>query len=45
MKTTVPIRLYPTPDHAALVRAHCREDITTSNVLVAALASDVLPEG
>jgi len=45
LKTTVPIRLYPTPDQAALLRAHCREYISTINVLVQALDSDVLPEG
>ena len=45
MKTTVPIRLYPTPEQAALLRAHCQEYISTVNVLVAALDSDVLPEG
>jgi len=45
MKTTVPIRLYPTPEQAALLRAHCWEYISTINVLVHALDSDVLPEG
>jgi putative transposase len=43
--TTVQIRLYPTPEQAALLRAHCQEYISTINVLVAALASDVLPDG
>ncbi len=45
MKTTVPVRLYPTPEQAALLRTHCKEYISTINVLVAALDSDVLPEG
>jgi hypothetical protein len=45
VKTTVPIRLYPTPEHAALLRAQCQEYISTSNVLVQALDSDVLPDG
>ena len=45
MKTTVPVRLYPTPEHAATVRAHCQEYIGTVNVLVAALDSDALLDG
>jgi hypothetical protein len=45
MKTTMQIRLYPTPAQAALLRAHCREYISTINVLVAALDSDMLPDG
>ena len=45
MKTTVPVRLYPTPEQAALLRTHCQEYISTINVLVQALDSDVLPEG
>ncbi|MGH2516281.1 MAG: RNA-guided endonuclease TnpB family protein, partial [Ktedonobacterales bacterium] len=45
MKTTGPVRLYPTPEQAALLRAHCQEYISTINVLVAALESDVLPDG
>ena len=45
MQTTVPVRLYPTPDQAATLRAHCQEYIGTVNVLVAALDSDVLPDG
>jgi IS605 OrfB family transposase len=44
-KTTVQVRLYPTPDQSAILRAHCQEYISTINVLVAALDSDVLPEG
>jgi IS605 OrfB family transposase len=45
MNTTLPVRLYPTPDQAATLRAHCQEYINTVNVLVAALDSDVLAEG
>jgi putative transposase len=45
MKTTVPIRLYPTPDQAATLRMHCQEYISTINVLVHALDSDMLPDG
>jgi putative transposase len=45
LKTTVPIRLYPTLDQAAILRAHCQEYIGTINVLVQALDSDVLPDG
>jgi len=41
--TTVPVRLYPTPDQAALLRAHCQESIRTITVLVQALDSGVLP--
>ena len=45
LQTTVPVRLYPTPEQAALLRAHCQEYIGTVNVLVHALDSDVLPDG
>jgi putative transposase len=44
-KTTVAVRLSPTPEQAALLRAHCQEYISTINVLVQALDSDVLPDG
>jgi hypothetical protein len=44
LKTTVLVRLYPTPDQAATLQAHCQEYISTINVLVQALDSDVLPE-
>jgi putative transposase len=44
-KTTVQVRLYPTPEQATLSRAHCQEYISTINVLVQALDSDVLPDG
>ena len=45
MKTTVPIRLYPTPEQAALLMAHCQEYISAVNVLVRALDADILPAG
>src|SRR5215469_16007602 len=45
VKTTVPVRLYPPPHQAAILRAHCQEYISTIKVLVAALDSDVLPAG
>ncbi len=45
LKTTVQVRLYPTPDQAALLHAHCQEYISTINLLVTALDSEVLPEG
>jgi putative transposase len=45
VKTTVQVRLYPTPQQAALLRAHCQEYLSTITVLVAALDSDVLPDG
>jgi IS605 OrfB family transposase len=45
LQTTVPVRLYPTPAQAALLQAHCQEYISTVNVLVQALDSDVLPDG
>lgn len=44
LQTTVPIRLLPTLGQAALLRAHAQEYIGTSNVLVAALESGVLPD-
>lgn len=44
MKTTVQVRLYPTPEQAEFLQAHGQEYISTSNVLVQALVSDVLPE-
>lgn len=45
MKTTGQVRLYPTPEQVALLRAHCQEYVSTINVLVQALDSDALPEG
>ena len=41
-KTTLQLRLYPTPEQARLLLAHCQEYISTVNVLVAAFDSDVL---
>jgi len=43
-KTTLQVRLYPTPEQGHLLMAHCMEYISTVNVLVAALESGVLPE-
>src|SRR5260370_36988684 len=43
MKSTLQVRLYPTPEQATLLRAHCQEYISASNVLVQALDRDVLP--
>jgi IS605 OrfB family transposase len=39
------VRLYPTPEQAALLGAHCLEYISIINVLVAALDSDILLDG
>src|SRR5262249_42955342 len=44
LKTTVSVRLYPTPDQGAILHAHGQEYINTVNVLVHALDSDVLRE-
>ncbi len=44
LKTTVCVRLYPMPDQASILRAHCQEYIGTINVLVQAIDSDVLPQ-
>jgi IS605 OrfB family transposase len=44
MKTTIQLRLYPTSEQAALLRAHCREYISTINVLTHALDAGVLPD-
>ena len=43
-KTTVHVRLYPTPDQADILRAHSQEYIGAINVLVQALDSDALPQ-
>lgn len=45
MKTTLQVRLYPTSEQAALLRAHCEEYISALNTLVRALDADVLPDG
>jgi putative transposase len=44
VKTTVQVRLYPTPEQAALLRAHCQEYISAINVLTQALDYGVLPD-
>src|SRR5712691_2579381 len=41
-KTTIQVRLYPTPEQAHLLMAHCQEYISTVNALVSAFDSDVL---
>jgi IS605 OrfB family transposase len=41
-KTTLQVRLYPTPEQARLLMAHCQEYISTVNVLVSAFESGVL---
>jgi putative transposase len=43
-KTTLQVRLYPTPEQAHMLMSHCMEYISTVNVLVQALESGVLPE-
>jgi putative transposase len=43
-KTTVQVRLYPTPEQGRLLMAHCLEYISTVNVLASALDADMLPE-
>ncbi len=45
LKTTVLVRRSPTPEQAAMLRAHCQEYISTINVLVQALDAGVLPDG
>jgi len=44
MKTTLQVRLYPTPEQSHLLRTHCQEYISTVNTLVSALDRDILPE-
>ena len=41
-KTTLQVRLYPTPEQGRLLMGHCQEYISTVNILVAAYDSDVL---
>ena len=41
----MPVWLSPTPEQAAILRAHCQEYLSTLTVLVHALDSDVLPSG
>ncbi len=41
-KTTLQFHLYPTPEQARLLMAHCQEYISTVNVLVSAFDSAVL---
>jgi len=42
--TTSLVRLYPTPEQAALLRAHCQEYIASINVLTRAIDAGILPE-
>jgi len=41
--TTFLARLYPTPEQAALLRAHCQEYLATINVLTQALDAGIFP--
>jgi putative transposase len=41
-RTTIQVRLYPTPEQSHLLMAHCQEYISTINVLVAAFDSGVI---
>src|SRR5690242_9766685 len=43
-KTTLQLRLSPTPEQGRLLMAHCLEYISTINVLASALDVDMLPE-
>jgi putative transposase len=42
-KTTLQVRLHPTPEQGLLLMAHCLEYISTVNVLASALDADLLP--
>jgi putative transposase len=42
--TTLPVRLYPTPEQGRLLMSHCQEYISTVNVLTQAIDTGVLPE-
>lgn len=44
LTTTVPIRLYPMPEQARLLMAHCQEYISTVNALVQAQEFEILPD-
>ncbi len=44
MNLSLQARLYPTIEQSRLLMAHCYEYISTVNVLVAAIDSDILPE-
>jgi len=44
MKTTIQVRLYPTPAQSRLLMAHALEYIRTVNALVSALDMEILPE-
>jgi putative transposase len=43
-KTTLQVRLYPTPEQGHLLMSHCQEYISTVNVLASAFESGVLAD-
>src|ERR1700694_91929 len=43
-KTTLQVRLYPTPEQGRLLMAHAIEYISTVNTLVSALDMEIVPE-
>jgi putative transposase len=43
-KTTVQVRLYPTPEQGHLLMAHCLDYISTVNVLASGLDADLIPQ-
>ena len=43
-KTTLQVRLYPTPEQGRLLMAHCLEYISVVSVLASAFDADLLPE-
>jgi putative transposase len=45
LETTYQMRLYPTPEQARLLMAHCIEYISTVNVLVQAIDADMVADG
>ena len=42
LQNTLQVRLYPTPEQSHVLMSHCREYISTVNVLVSALDADVI---
>jgi putative transposase len=44
LTTTRQVRMYPTPEQARLLMAHCTEYISTVNMLVQAQEQEILPE-
>ncbi len=43
-KTTLQVRLYPTPEQGRLLMSHCQEYISAVNVLSSAIDANLLPE-